>query len=67
MVMNTNDVILACEKIQETLGNFQTTWTEIRPAVDGIVFRMNNNTSWKYWYISKTITKLEPWRKVIHD
>ena len=62
--MWTEDVIRACQKLIETLGNYMVTWKEICAAYDGIVFRMDNGTSWKYWYMTETITKLEPWRSV---
>ena len=40
---------------------------EIRRAVDGIVIETLNAEKWKYWYMTATITKLEPWRKTKSD
>jgi hypothetical protein len=40
---------------------------EILNAVDGIVFKTKQDERWKYWYMTRTITKLEPWRKAKSD
>lgn len=63
--MRTKEIIKACQKLIETLGDYEVTWSEVRPAYDGIVFKMGNGSSWKYWYESDTVTKLEPWRSIV--
>ena len=65
MYMFTEQLANACRVINETLGSYNALWTKVLPAVDGIVFYMTDNNRWKYWYETRTITKLEPWRSVV--
>jgi len=66
MIMFTDDVVTACQTFFTTLGNYGLTIAvkDIQAAYDGIVFHTDNGVSYKYWYVTKTVTKLEPWRSV---
>ena len=64
MCMFTEQLIDACQVIQKTLADFPVVWSKVYAAVDGIIFQMDEDTKWKYWYATKTITKLEPWKGI---
>jgi hypothetical protein len=61
------DLMEALEKFWELVNPYTTSIKEIAPAVDGIVIRTAEKGAWKFWYESRLITKLEPWRKTRSD
>ena len=64
MQMLHDTLTLACQKLRETLGDYSVSWEKVIPAYDGIVFIMDKESHWKYWYSTGTVTKLAPWRGI---
>lgn len=60
------DLLDAINKFWALIDPITTVLKDIVPAVDGIVFHTTGGVSWKYWYKSRTVTRLEPWRKSTH-
>lgn len=58
-----NDVMEALDKFWQLVNPYTTLIKEIIPAADGIVIKTTAQVSWKFWYDTRLITRLEPWRK----
>ena len=58
-----SDLEKAMQELKNTLDPYMITIRSILPAYNGIVFNLSDGAQYKYWYGSKTITKLSPWRK----
>lgn len=63
--MWTEDLIVACEAFIAKYGHYTVTWASVVPAYDGIVFRMDNDISYKYCYLTKDFIEYHKndWRK----
>ena len=73
MIVKERKITMYCIDVKFAIQKFKncvprdTEIKEILNAVDGIVFRTKQDERWKYWYMTRTITKLEPWRKAKSD
>jgi len=59
------DLMEALEKFWALVDPYNTLIKEIVPAVDGIVIKTTAQVSWKFWYQTRLVTRLEPWRKAV--
>jgi len=63
--MRKMDLMEALEKFWALVNPDTMTIKEIVPAADGIVIKTTAQVSWKFWYETRLVTRLEPWRKAV--
>lgn len=63
--MRKMDLMEALEKFWTLVNPDTMAIKEIVPAADGIVIKTTAQVSWKFWYETRLVARLEPWRKAV--
>lgn len=62
MTMFSWDIKHALNALDSTFDGYSVPIKKIVPAYDGIIFELEGNTTYKYFYMDGGIHKLEYWR-----